>query len=284
MRRLIVLASLFLLTLLSSGCFFPRFKVTQEADSLLTVHINDRTIMQFRKIPGRDFWMGTTEVSLAQMKAWGDSRSDAYYARLPGYQKTWPAMNITVAEASSFCFWMSRHLEHGLIPKGYFVRLPTVEEWEYVARCGTDRLYPWGNDWPPVKFEDGRYPNVMGADRFTTGTVATYYLGKPHAEFAQILGYRDGFPGPCPVELAGKNEWGIMGLAGNIEEWCWDRNQRKYVLKGGDWMSFHPDHFNISKFDEMGNAPWPFCPLFLDRRSHRGSGFRVVIVPKRKRD
>jgi len=283
MCRLIALAFPLLLALLSSACFFPRFKVTQEADSLLTVHINDRTSMQFRKIPGRDFWMGTTEVSLAQKKCWRNSISDRGYKRLPGYQETWPAQNITADDASSFCSWMSRHLERGLIPRGYSVRLPTVEEWEYVARCGTDRLYPWGNEWPPVKFEDGRYPNVMGEDRFETKQLSSYH-GIPYRKDAMFSGYWDGFPGPCPVELAGKNEWGIVGLAGNVEEWCWDDQNRKYGLKGGYWMSFHPNHFDISKFKEMGDTPWPFCPLFRDRKSHIGSGFRVVIVPKRKRD
>ncbi len=295
MRRVLSFVALILLTLLSSACYYnpmpllgraayyPKYEVTQDTDSLLTVHVGKKMDIQFRKLPNRDCWIATTEVSIEQMDYYLGGTQSREYRSKPGYKESWPAMNITVQQALCFCSWLSRHLEGGQVSKGYSVRLPTVEEWEDAARCGTDRLYPWGDEWPPVKFEDGQYPNVMGEDRFKTDTLESHcYLGIPYREEAKIAGYRDGFPSPCPVELAGQNAWGIVGLAGNVEEWCWDEETRDYILKGGYWEGFHPDHFDISKSHILNNKPWPFFPLLADRQSHRGSGFRVVIGPEMK--
>ncbi len=302
MRRLFVIAFLFLLTLLSSACcpnpmpllgravYYPKYEATRDTDSLITVHVSKKMDIQFRKLPDRDCWICTTEVSIAQMKAsWRWWRPDlTFFKWQPGYQETWPAMNVTLDEAFYYCAWLDRRMKRGVISEGYSVRLPTVEEWEAAARCGTDRVYPWGNDWPTTKFSNGSYPNVMGEDRYSRppghSDALDYYCGIPFQTMAYIQGYRDGFWGPCPVEQAGMNEWGIMGLAGNIEEWCWDKKKMDYVLKGGYWMSFHPDSFRISGSYELPVSPWPFCPLLQDRRSHWGSGFRVVIAPETKRD
>jgi hypothetical protein len=304
MRRVLSFVSLILLILLSSGCYYnpmpllgravyyPKYPVTQDTDSILTVHVNKKMDLQFRKIPDRDCWIGTTEVSIEQMKAsWRWWRPDlSYYKLQPGYLESWPAMNVTLDEVAYYCSWLNRRMKHGVIPEGYLVRLPTVEEWEDAAKCGTDRMYPWGNEWPPVKFSDGQYSNVTGEDRFPKSgpsyrfRYGNMFYGYPNGEENKILGYRDGFPGPCPVEQAGMNEWGIMGLAGNVEEWCWDEKKQDHVLKGGDWMSFHPDSFRISASYELHVKPWPFCPLLRDRRSHYGSGFRVVLAPETKQD
>jgi formylglycine-generating enzyme required for sulfatase activity len=302
MCRVFSFVSLIIFTFLSSGCYYnpmpllgravyyPKYEVTQDTDSLLTVHVNKKMDIQFRKLPDRECWIGTTEVSIAQMKAsWRLWRPDlSFYKRQPGYLETWPAMNITLDEAAYYCSWLNRRMKHGVIPEGYSVRLPTVEEWEAAARCGTDRVYPWGNEWPPVKSSDGRYSNLMGEDRYPIPPHNVYvwgdYCGIPWREDAKISGYRDGFPGPCPVEEAGMNEWGIIGLAGNVEEWCWDEKKMDYVLKGGYWRTCDPDSIRISESRQMSVKSWAFCPLLSDRRSHRGGGFRVVIAPETRRD
>jgi formylglycine-generating enzyme required for sulfatase activity/serine/threonine protein kinase len=59
----------------------------------------------------------------------------------PAGQEQWPVRNVSVADAETYAGWLSKR-------DGVTYRLPTEEEWEYVARDGSSsKLYPWGNQW-----------------------------------------------------------------------------------------------------------------------------------------
>lgn len=72
---------------------------------------------------------------------------------------------------------------------GVTYRLPTEEEWEYSARNG-DRadLYPWGPGW-----QDG------------------------------LAVLKEATPAQVGSRAAGKNQWGIVDLIGNVWEWTSSR-------------------------------------------------------------
>lgn len=113
-----------------------------------------------------------------------------------------PVFNVDWWDAYAYAKWRNR-------------RLPTQEEWEFVARGAAWRKYPWGNDWSAA--------NANGAD-------------KP-----QVL---EGHQAWSPVDTpAGdRTPENVAGLAGNVSEWTSseavhpeDPNRTVPVVKGGSF-------------------------------------------------
>lgn len=61
-----------------------------------------------------------------------DGEKNPYYV---SGSDTFPAVGIDLIEAFKFCQWLRR-------------RLPTVDEWMFIATGGQQTLYPWGNEAP----------------------------------------------------------------------------------------------------------------------------------------
>lgn len=120
------------------------------------------------------FWIGQTEVTHAQYKAFMESGgySNQDYWTENGWkwlnEKTksedrtqpiyWtnkkydvpdkPVIGVGWYEAMAYTKWLTQHYRtSGLIEKDVEIRLPTEAEWEYAARGPNSLLYPWGNDW-----------------------------------------------------------------------------------------------------------------------------------------
>ncbi len=116
------------------------------------------------------------------------------------------------------------------------MRLPTEEEWEYVARNGSGaRLYPWGNLSP------------TGLDSLGVPGVALCWSGSTAGPLATT----------CPVQRAGAldrtrsdfaqvgSTFAVEDLAGNVREWTIDGASPNYaakresgfrVVRGGGWF------------------------------------------------
>lgn len=92
-----------------------------------------------------------------------------------------PRENVTWYEAMAFCEWLSDKI-------GQRITLPTHDQWQRAARGNNDWLYPWGNHF------DITLANTSEAKLRRTAPVTAY----------------DNAISP----------FGLMGMAGNIWEWC----------------------------------------------------------------
>ncbi|MBI3272185.1 MAG: SUMF1/EgtB/PvdO family nonheme iron enzyme [Planctomycetes bacterium] len=137
-----------------------------------------------------------------------------------------PVVKVSWDYAFAFCEWTR--------PK---LRLPTEAEWEFAARGGESRAFPWGNQWPPPS----------GA-----GNYADAALKRLFPDLPVIEGYDDGYAGTSPVGKFVANPFGLYDLGGNVWEWCADwygkysladvsdpagpESGTRRVLRGGSFM------------------------------------------------
>jgi len=134
------------------------------------------------KIP--TFWLDKTEVTNAEYSQFVQQANHAPPAhwgsvKPPIGEELLPVANVSYDDALAFAEWRSKR-------DSAVYRLPSEEEWEYVARNGDkDNLYPWGNTWQP-------------------GRAATQEAGLGKAQ--SVGSYREG------------NRWGIQDLMGNVWE------------------------------------------------------------------
>jgi len=167
----------------------------------------------------------------------------------------YPVVGVSWNDAAGFCVWLTtRERALGWIGTNQSYRLPTVADFALAA--GTNH-FAWGNDWPPP----------AGAGNFAGDEIRQISPSHPI-----IPGYHDGFVGTAPVGSFTPNSFGIYDLAGNVAEFCADRDptdaaHRRLIL-GGAWSDAAPEALSIAtaRARTRENA----------RRSDRG--FRCVLV------
>ncbi|MCA9656405.1 MAG: SUMF1/EgtB/PvdO family nonheme iron enzyme [Myxococcales bacterium] len=177
-----------------------------------------------------------------------------------------PMNCVTWVQAQRYCEW-----------KGG--RLPTEAEWEMAARGSDGRVYPWGDEAPGPEHING-----CGAE------CRTWRAAKGLPETPGLLyPASDGFPGTAPVGSfpAGRTQWGLDDIAGNVFEWTADpfrlypgaepapegddsdSRAARRVIRGGAFNSFLPDHADPAlRFPQAEGA-----------HTH-GIGFRCAADPR----
>ncbi len=165
-----------------------------------------------------------------------------------------PAVNVTQAEASAFCEWLSAMT-------GHYYRLPTEAEWEYACRAHRESEY---------HFDKTESIDAYAWNRFTSN-------GSAHA-----------------VKGLKPNRWKLYDMLGNVSEWTidhytttgYDSHQTKNpkvllseeapaVIRGGSWQK-HPSALRCGarealepKWEEYDKPhPW--------QKKSDNVGFRVV--------
>lgn len=164
-----------------------------------------------------------------------------------GWHDDHPIVGVTWDDARAYCAWAG-------------VRLPTESEWEKAARGPNGQLYPWGNDFDPVRLAYRSHPT--------------------DADDAHGTDAIDRHPD-------GASPYGVEDMAGNVWEWCADLYEpayltavappphmgriaaaRRRVLRGGSWFDASPADFR-SAFRSKSDP---------SRRSDN-IGFRTVSEP-----
>ena len=189
----------------------------------------------------RSFWLGRTPVTLGAYQRCFDAGACTEPATLE--HCNWktdrtdhPVNCVNAAQAEAFCAWAGG-------------RLPTSQEWEYAAKGGESRIYPWG-DAPP------------------TGKLANYCDARCPEDWKDAA-QDDGYAETSPVGAfpAGASRFGLLDMAGNVWQWTSTpygskkkKDAGKLDLRGGSWH--HPaQHLRASYrhgVDAKSQVGWGF--------------------------
>ena len=193
-------------------------------------------------------WVGKFEVTNGEYKKFDSEHKIPDYEghKLNGDRQ--PVVYVSLEDALKFCGWLNhRELKEDRLSSSMEYRLPTGEEWIKIAKCGDERKYPWGDEWPP------RYGNYDADTEF---------------DEYKISGYKDQYIVSCPVEDSGRNEWNLFGVGGNALEWTTETKDEEIIVRGGSWY-----HFNRYTLENK------FKSNYHPEIEFESLGFRIILSP-----
>ena len=207
------------------------------------------------------FFMGIYKVTNGEFRCFRQNHHVASYRGLTLDGDRYPVVDITFADAQAFVRWLNQLPAEREAGRRY--RLPTEEEWEYAAKGGDDRRFPWGDQWPPPDKSGNFADEANGA----------------HFKWEHLSGYYDPFLGTSPVGSFFPNSYFLYDMAGNAYDWTASYYERYpgasdgtkpygtnwRVIRGSSWADELPKVFRCAF--RMPVEPDTHMPFL---------GFRVV--------
>ena len=191
----------------------------------LTIDLGAETKLEFLWIEALKGWAGKYVATNDEYRRFKPAHSSGEYRGRTLNGDRQPVGMVSYDDAVEYADWMNRT---ATLPEGHKCRLPDGSEWTTLAQCGDGRKYPWGDKWPPPK------------DRNYADQTAKRAFNWPWG----IAEQDDGFEVSCPVEMSGRNDWGLYGVGGNVWEWTRElhpgtRDWR--ILRGASWYDDLPE-------------------------------------------
>ena len=236
----------------SRGVSVPRGSIDGNGRTL-SLPLSAHSSITLRQIPG-GLWMGETEVTLAQMRAFDPSFDNGVYDMhykdqvKRGYYMNddpvfgkpenvnLPAVRVSYEQAEAFCRWLSGKT-------GRKVRLPTEAEWELASAVRKDAPFYWGG----FDVDFSAYANLADVTRrelAVTG-INPKPIPNPGKEIDFELKDERFDDGALHLALVGSyrpNVYGLHDMIGNAAEWTstdfvlpQDHSGIRKVVKGGSF-------------------------------------------------
>lgn len=195
---------------------FDWIEIQTKDYSIAKYPVTNAQFAEFIKTGGYDTerWWTKDGWQQKQKESWAEPR---YWNRSKWNSETKPVVGVSWYECLAFCRWLSEIT-------GENIRLPTEEQWQYIAQGDDGRIYPWGNNWDCKLCNNSVTPCKNNAT-----TPVNQYEGK------------------------GENSFGVVDMAGNVWEWCLtdynetigniDSSANGCALRGGSWNDIHIDKF-----------------------------------------
>jgi formylglycine-generating enzyme required for sulfatase activity len=212
------------------------------------------------------FFMAATEVTNAQFRRFRPGHHSSAYKGVALDGDDMPVVEVSYRDAQAFVDWLNAQEKER--QSGLSYRLPTEQEWEYAARGGDDRRFPWGDQWPPPP-GSGNFADEANGKRFA---------------WPFLAGYRDEFLGAAPVGKYFPNSYFLYDMAGNAYEWTSTVETREAraaadhkpvshamrIMRGSSWADELPKVMRCAfRLPRAEDTKWVFLGFRVaaDRRS-----------------
>jgi len=215
------------------------------------------------------YWMGTTEVSLAQYRQfqpdykngvydmhYKDQVDRGYYMNSPEL----PVIRTTWDDTQEFCNWLSKK-------SGKKITLPTNSQWEWASRSGSATPLNYGG----IDNDFSKHANLADVNmkKMAVRGVDPKPIKNPPPLLDFIPKKVDSNDGVLHLAKVGSYEpniWGLHDMHGNVAEWTnSDYSDGKKTILGGSWRD--RPHRAAAGF-KLGFPTW---------QKVYNVGFRVII-------
>jgi formylglycine-generating enzyme required for sulfatase activity len=138
-----------------------------------------------------------------------------------------PVVGVTWYEAVAYCRWLTERT-------GQPYRLPTETEWEKAARGIDGRIYPWGNNWDGARCNSHEEEKAVW--RMLCIIVRALGLrGIFHMNCSTTAKRRYRTTTPVDAYPRGASPYGLLDMAGNVQEWTQSPWGMYRVVRGGSF-------------------------------------------------